>query len=75
MELDSNTIDILWNVAETHRAYKDYRKAEFYYAKVYSRESAALYPSSLLNWGLMQKQNGKYDAAILTFKKSEEKIL
>ncbi|MCO4814028.1 MAG: DUF1573 domain-containing protein [Flavobacteriales bacterium] len=73
MELDSNTIDILWNVAETHRAYKDYRKAEFYYAKVYSRESAALYPSSLLNWGLMQKQNGKYDAAILTFKKAKKK--
>jgi len=73
MELDSNTIDILWNVAETHRAYKDYRKAEFYYAKVYSRESAILYPSSLLNWGLMQKQNGKYDEAILTFKKAKKK--
>ena len=73
MELDSNTIDILWNVAETHRAYKDYRKAEFYYAKVYSRESAVLYPSSLLNWGLMQKQNGKYDEAILTFKKAKKK--
>lgn len=73
MELDSNTIDILWNVAETYRAYKDYRKAEYYYAKVYSRESAVIYPSSLLNWGLMQKQNGKYDEAILTFKKAKKK--
>lgn len=73
MELDSNTIDILWNVAETHRAYKDYRKAEFYYAKVYDREEAAIYPSSLLNWGLMQKQNGKYEEAILTFKKAKKK--
>jgi tetratricopeptide (TPR) repeat protein len=35
MELDSNTIDILWQVAETYRAYKDYRKAEYYYDKVY----------------------------------------
>ena len=33
MEIDSNTIDILWKVAEAHRAYKDYRKAEYYYAK------------------------------------------
>ncbi|MBL1280551.1 MAG: DUF1573 domain-containing protein [Fluviicola sp.] len=73
MELDSNTIDILWNVAETHRAYKDYRKAEFYYAKVYDREEAAIYPASLLNWGLMQKQNGKYEEAIKTFKKAKKK--
>tara|TARA_R110002072_G_scaffold20688_4_gene74855 strand:+ start:6962 stop:9169 length:2208 start_codon:yes stop_codon:yes gene_type:complete len=73
MDLDSNTIDILWKVAETHRAYKDYRKAEFYYAKVYDREEAAIYPASLLNWGLMQKQNGKYDEAIATFKKAKKK--
>ena len=73
MELDSNTIDILWNVAETHRAYKDYRKAEYYYAKVYDREEARIYPSSLLNWGLMQKHNGKYEAAALTFKKAKKK--
>ena len=73
MELDSNTIDILWNVAETHRAYKDYRKAEFYYAKVYDREEARIYPSSLLNWGLMQKHNGKYEAAASTFKKAKKK--
>lgn len=73
MELDSNTIEILWKVAETHRAYKDYRKAEYYYAKVYEREEAKLYPSSLLQLGLMQKQNGKYDKAIATFKKAKKK--
>ncbi|HIP31833.1 MAG TPA: DUF1573 domain-containing protein [Crocinitomicaceae bacterium] len=73
MDLDSNTIDILWRVAETHRAYKDYRKAEFYYAKVYDREEAAIYPASLLNWGLMQKQNGKYDEALKTFLRAKKK--
>ncbi len=73
MEIDSNTIDILWKVAETQRAYKDYRKAEYYYAKVYDRELGALYPSSLLQLGLMQKQNGKYDVAIETFKKAKKK--
>ena len=73
MEIDSNTIDILWRVAETHRAYKDYRKAEYYYAKVYSQEEAKIYPASLLNLGLMQKQNGKYEAALSTFKKAKKK--
>lgn len=73
MELDSNTIDILWQVAETHRAYKDYRKAEYYYKKVYDREEARIYPSSLLYVGLMQKQNGKYEEALETFKRAKKK--
>ena len=73
MEIDSNTVDILWQVAETYRAYKDYRKAEYYYAKVYDREEARIYPSSLLNLGLMQKQNGKYGEAVKTFKKAKKK--
>lgn len=73
MQIDSNTIDILWSYAETLRAYKDYRNAEKYYAKVYDREEAKIYPSSLLNWGLMQKQNGKYEEALVTFKKAKKK--
>ena len=73
MEIDSNTVDILWKFAETQRAYKEYRKAEYYYAKVYDREEARIYPSSLLNLGLMQKQNGKYEEALTTFKKAKKK--
>ncbi|NVK63643.1 MAG: DUF1573 domain-containing protein [Flavobacteriales bacterium] len=73
MELDSNTVDILWSYAETLKAYKDYRKAEEYYQKVYDKESGKLYPSSLLNLGLMQKQNGKYEEAIKTFKLAKKK--
>ncbi len=73
MELDSATVDIVWQYAETLRAYKDYRKAEYYYAKVYDKEEARIYPYSLLYLGLMQKQNGKYDAALETFKKAKKK--
>lgn len=73
MDLDSQTVDILWRYAETLRAYKDYRNAEFYYAKVYDREEARIYPNSLLYWGLMQKQNGKYAEALKTFKKATKK--
>ncbi len=74
MELDSNSVSILWNYAETLKAYKDYRKAEYYYGKVYEREEGGIYPMSLINYGLMQKQNGSYDAAIETFKKAKKKF-
>ena len=30
MDLDSQSVDIVWQYAETLRAYKDYRKAEYY---------------------------------------------
>ena len=73
MEFDSQTVDILWRMAETNRAYKDYRKAEYCYAKVYEREEAGIYPSSLLQLGLMQKQNGKFDQALETFKRAKKK--
>lgn len=73
MELDSNSVVIIWNYAETLRAYKDYRNAEDYYAKVYAKESAGIYPYSLLYLGLMQKQNGKYEEAIATFTKAKKK--
>ena len=74
MAIDSNAISTLWNYAETLRAYKDYRKAEYYYAKVFEREEGTVYPMALLYLGLMQKQNGKYDAAIETFKKIKTKF-
>ncbi len=73
MQIDSNAVAILWNYAEALKAYKDYRKAEYYYAKVYDKESSSIYPSSLLNLGLMQKQNGKYQEALETFKKVKSK--
>jgi tetratricopeptide (TPR) repeat protein len=60
MELDSNAVETLWNYAEALKAFKDYRKAEYYYEKVYEREEGMIYPISLINLGLMQKCNGKY---------------
>ncbi|MEY3236574.1 MAG: hypothetical protein RI883_675 [Bacteroidota bacterium] len=75
MELDSNSVTTLWKYAETLKSYKDYRKAEYYYAKVYDREQGGIYPMSLVNLGLMQKHNGKYDEALETFKKAKKKFL
>lgn len=74
MEIDSNSVVIQWNYAECLRAYKDYRNAEITYAKVYAKEEGYIYPNSLLYLGLMQKQNGKYDEALETFKKVKKKF-
>jgi len=73
LNIDSNSVDILWKYAETAKAYKDYRKAAYYYAKVYDREEARIYSASLLNLGLMQKQNGNYNTALETFKRAKKK--
>lgn len=73
MELDSNSVSILWKYAETLRSYKDYRKARYYYQKVYEKEETAIYPSSLLQWALMEKQNGNYEQAIELFKRAKKK--
>ncbi len=74
MAIDSNSIEILWKYAEALRAFKDYRKAEFYYARVYEQEAAAIYPMSIIQLGLMQKHNGKYAVALETFKLAKKKF-
>ncbi len=74
LEKDSNSIELLWKYAETQRAYKNYVEAEKYYAKVYAREQTTKYENSLLNLGLMQKQNGNYAQAFKTFKLSVKKL-
>lgn len=73
MNYDSASVDIVWKYAQTLRAYKDYAKAEYYYGKVYKKEETLLYPKSLLYYGLMQKQNGKYVEALETFKLAKKK--
>mgnify|MGYP001953143319 CR=1 FL=1 len=71
MEIDSATIDIQWRYAEALRAYKNYPHAAYYYKKIYRKEYAKLYPKSVLNLGLMLKQQGKYDEAIIYFKEAK----
>ncbi len=73
MELDSNTVTILWKYAEALKSYKDYPKAALYYQKVYEKEETTLFPYSLLNWGLMEKQCGNYEIAIDIFKRAKKK--
>lgn len=72
MQYDSSTIDILWNYAQALRAYKDYSKAEYYYGKIFEKEGGEIYPESLLYYGLMLKQNQKYEEALSVFERGEK---
>ena len=74
LDEDSTSIELMWKYAETEKAYKNYIEAEKYYAKVYAREQTTIYENSLLNLGMMQKQNGNYNQALKTFKLSVKKL-
>lgn len=72
LKIDSSAVNILWDYALALRAYKDYRKAEYYFGDVFDREGGKLYPESILFYGLMLKHNSKYDEAIEVFKKAKK---
>ncbi|MBM3160990.1 MAG: tetratricopeptide repeat protein [Bacteroidetes bacterium] len=69
---DSTNLEIRWKYAEALRAYKDYIEAEKQYSTVYSVEKANIYPSGILQIGLMQKNLGNYKKAIETFKVAQK---
>lgn len=71
--LDSNNLEVHSNYAESLRQYKDYLKAEKEYEYINKNDSLQFFPNNLLYLGLMQKQNGKYDEAIETFKLAKKK--
>jgi hypothetical protein len=73
LTLDPENIQLIWKIAETNRAYKDYVQAEKYYSIVYAKdEEGELFPEALLYYALMQKQNGKYKEALDHFKTAKK---
>jgi hypothetical protein len=72
MDIDSVSVEINWKYAEALRLYKDYKKAEYYYAKVFRKEDAKIYSRSVFWLAQMQYQNGKYNDALSTWKKAKK---
>ena len=72
MEFDSTSVEILWKYAEAQRRYKNYPKAESYYALVFDKEGAKIYPESIFWLATMQHYNGKYDEALENWKKAKK---
>ena len=74
LDLDSNSVAIIWKYAEALKAYKNYEKAAYYFNIVYKKEGTKIYPASLMNYALMVKQTGDYDLAITLFKKADSSL-
>jgi hypothetical protein len=68
MEIDSNSVEINWKMAEAQRHYKNYVLAEYYYQKVYNKEQAKIYPKSIFWLATMQHYNGKYQQSFKSWK-------
>ncbi|MDG1913189.1 MAG: DUF1573 domain-containing protein [Crocinitomix sp.] len=64
MNLDSNSVEVLWKFAEAQRKYKDYKKAEYYYGRVYAKEGGLIYPKSIFWLSTMEQYNGKYESSL-----------
>ena len=72
MEIDSASVEINWKMAEAQRRYKNYVLAEYYYQKVYDKETAKIYPKSIFWLSSMQHYNGKYKEASRRWKVSKK---
>jgi len=72
MEIDSNSVEVLWKYAEALRMYKDYPQAEYYFAKVYQKEASKIYPMSIFWLATMQHINGKYTESLESWKEAKK---
>lgn len=75
MDIDSSSVEINWKIAEAYRLYKDYQKAEYYYAKVYGKEDARIYPRSIYWLATMQKMNRKPSESFKSWKIAKRKLI
>ncbi len=63
MEMDSSKGAVNYKYAEALRLNHDYKKAAFYYLKVFKRERAKVFEMSGIHLATMQKQSGQYTEA------------
>ena len=67
LEFETDDVALDYRMAEACRLYKDYRKAEAWYAKVNGSKSADSYPMSLFYLAEMKKYNSDYEGACRLF--------
>lgn len=63
LNVDSANSALTYKYAESLRGYNDYRKAEFYYNKIYRKDRGRLYPEGPFWLATMLMHNEKYDDA------------
>lgn len=73
MAMDSLDLNLLWKYAESLRLYNNYKKASFYYAKIYKKDRGKLFPLNAFHLAMMYKQSGDYRHSKKTWKKFNRK--
>ncbi len=73
LELAPTSIDLLWKLAQTNQAAKDYKSAAKYYLKVYEFDPESLqFEEAQLRYALMLKQQGMYKEALAQLKEVKQ---
>ncbi|MFD1553624.1 hypothetical protein DNU06_16240 [Putridiphycobacter roseus] len=72
MTFDSTSVEINWKMAEAQRKYKNYEVAATFYAAVYEKEQARIYPMSIFWLASMLQQTGQYGQAKQAFKSAKK---
>jgi hypothetical protein len=73
LELAPTSIDLLWKIAQTNQAAKNYVNAAIFYLKVYELDpERILYIDAQLQYALMLKQQGKYKEALAQLKEVKQ---
>lgn len=69
IELEPNSIELFWKIAQTNAQFKDYKTAANFYLKVYEKDpDGLLFPTAQLQYALMLKQQSLYKEALAQFK-------
>lgn len=66
---DSTDVSLLLEMAELYRLTKNYKKTELFYGKIIASKAGDRHPEALFYLGQAQKNNEKYNEAIITFGK------
>ncbi len=73
LELAPTSINLLWKLAQTNQAAKDYKNAAKFFLKVYELDPESLqFEQAQLNYALMLKQQGLYKEALAQFKEVKQ---
>ena len=71
--LDSSDFDITVQYADALRQSRDYKEAERLYDKSFAKDKGKINPDGQFYLALMQKYQGKYEAALRNFQKYAKK--
>jgi tetratricopeptide (TPR) repeat protein len=73
LEFETGNVTLDYRMAETCRLYKDYKRAEAWYAKVWGSDVSSNYPLALFYLAEMKKYNGDYENACRLFGEFDKK--